>query len=119
VRLTRVLAVAGAAVALVSGCSASAVDSSCDVAGISQEVEHMVGESHLEMAALDTLQCSGAWALAKATVAGTGQSPQTLTFVFKRSDSGWFLKAPEIVCGRDPGMETVAEELKADACAAT
>ena len=79
----------------------------------------MVGESHLEMTALDTLKCSGAWAFAKATVAGDGQSPQNLTFVFKRSGSGWFLKAPEIVCGQDPGMETVADELKADACAGT
>jgi hypothetical protein len=79
----------------------------------------MVGESHLEMTELDTLQCSGAWALASVTVAGAGQSPQTLTFVFTRSDSGWFLKAQQIVRGRDPGTENVADELKADACAAT
>jgi hypothetical protein len=52
-------------------------------------------------------------------VAGAGQSPQTLTFVFTRSDSGWFLKAQQIVRGRDPGTENVADELKADACAAT
>jgi hypothetical protein len=119
VRITRALLVAGALVMLVAGCSGSAVDSSCDVTGISSEVEHMVGESGLELSSLDALSCSGAWALSRATVTGPGQSEQVSTFLFKKTESGWFLKDPAIACGGDPGMDTVAEALREDACRGT
>jgi hypothetical protein len=110
------LVAAGVIALLVSGCSGPAVDSSCDVDGVSHEVEHIVGESKLDLTALETLKCSGSWAFARATVSGEGQSPQSMTFLFKKDETGWFLKSPEIACGADPGMETVAEELKGDAC---
>jgi hypothetical protein len=79
----------------------------------------MVGESHLELRSLDYLKCSGAWAFARATVSGDGQPEQTSSFLFEKTESGWFLKSPEIACGNDPGLQTVADELKADACEGT
>lgn len=100
-----------------SACSGSGVDASCDVDGVSHEVEHILDESKLQLTSLETLRCSGTWAFARATVSGEGQSPQAETFLFKKNETGWFLKAPEIACGNDPGMEVVSEELRADACA--
>jgi hypothetical protein len=110
--------VAGTLLVLVSaGCSSSGVDASCDVDGVSHEVEHILDESKLQLTSLETLRCSGTWAFARATVAREGQSPQAETFLFKKTEAGWFLKAPEIACGNDPGLEVVSEELRADACA--
>jgi hypothetical protein len=108
-----------AILATVVGCSGSSLDSSCDVEGIQHEVEHMVGESNLTVRSLDSLRCAQEWAIARATVTGDGQADQTSTFLFQRTDSGWFLKSPEISCGADPGQPTVPEELKAEACAGT
>jgi hypothetical protein len=113
------VAFAAAATVLVAGCGGPAVDSSCDVDGVSHEVEHIVSESRLEMTSLDSLACAGGWSLARATVSGEGQSPTSTTFLFKKEGTGLVLKAPEIACGNDPGMEVVAEELKADACSGT
>lgn len=100
-----------------SACSGSGVDASCDVEGVSHEVEHILDESKLELTSLGSLKCAGTWAFARATVSGEGQSPQEQTFLFKKTETGWFLKAPEIACGGDPGMEVVADELHDDVCA--
>jgi hypothetical protein len=116
-RVAPTLALAGVLSLLAAGCNSS-VDAACDVEGISHEIEHMVGESSLQLASLDALKCSGAWAVAKATVSGGGQGDETSTFLFEKTESGWFLKSPEIACGGDPGMETVAEALRQDACSA-
>ena len=48
---------------------------------------------------------------------GDAGSPETSTFLFRKSETGWFLKAPEIACGNDPGMEVVSEALRDQACA--
>jgi hypothetical protein len=116
VALLAVVAIAGTA--SLTGCSGTAIDSSCDVEAITDEVEHMVGESHLSLTSLDSLACSGSWALARATVSGDGQSAQPSTFLFEKSDSGWFLRSPEIACGGDPGLPSVPEDLRGDACTA-
>jgi hypothetical protein len=116
VRVKSALAIAGSLTVLLAGCSGPEVDASCDVEGISHEVEHIIGESQLEMTSLDSLKCSGAWAFARATVSGVGQSAQSQPFLFEKTESGWFLKSPEIACGNDPGLPTVADELKADVC---
>jgi hypothetical protein len=114
-RSAAALAWVGVLALLAVGCSSS-VDTACDVEGISHEIEHMVGESSLQLTSLDALKCSGAWAVATATVSGGGQADETSTFLFEKTDAGWFLKSPEIACGGDPGMETVAEALRQDAC---
>jgi hypothetical protein len=104
-------------ITLVAGCSGSSIDSSCDVDGITQEIEHMVGESQLELTSLDSLRCSGSWAWARASVSGSGMASEESGFLFAQTEAGWSLKSPEIACGADPGLATVPEELKADACA--
>jgi hypothetical protein len=109
------LLAAAAAAALASGCSGPAVDSSCDVAGLTAEVEHMVGESRLSLEAIDSLQCSGDWALAEATVSGDPADAGPTRFLLQRTEVGWVLKAPETVCGTQPAI--LPDALAGAACA--
>lgn len=76
----------------------------------------MVGESGMELTSLGSLTCSGGWALATVTVSEEGASDSTSTFLFEQTDSGWFLRAPEIACAGDAGLPSVPDELKEDAC---
>ncbi len=110
------IAVATAVVLVVSGCSGPQVDASCDVEGVTHDVEHMVEEAGLTSDSVDALQCSGDWAVAEVTVSGPTTEPSAEVFVFQRSEFGWILKAPELVCGADPGLESVPDDLRDSAC---
>jgi hypothetical protein len=107
------LAVAG----LITGCSGDSVDSACDVQGVTSDVEHMVEESSMSLDSVDTLACSGDWAVAQLTVSGDGTEPEQVTFIFQNAGNGWILKAPEIVCLENGEVESIPEDLADLACA--
>ncbi len=107
-----------AAATLVSGCSGTSVDASCDVEGVTHEVEHILDEAQLTVDSFDTLQCSGDWAVAQVAVSGTDTAPAQQTIVFQQSEFGWILKTPEIACVAEEGLESIPDELRALACSA-
>lgn len=76
----------------------------------------MVGESGLDLMSLDSLRCAEGWALATATTSAEGATGATSDFLFEETGSGWFLRAPEIACAKEPGLPTVPEALRDDAC---
>lgn len=103
--------------ALGTGCSAGpAVDASCDVDGVTKDVEHMLEEANLTADAIDGLQCSGDWAVAQVTVGGSDADPPQQTFVFQSTEFGWILKAPELACDTAAGLETIPDDLRDAAC---
>jgi len=101
---------------LMAGCSGSSVDASCDVEGVTHDVEHMVEEANLTADSIDRLQCSGDWAVAEVTVSGPDSDPVSESFVFQRSDAGWILKAPEVACDTAAGLESIPDDLRAGTC---
>jgi hypothetical protein len=107
-------ALAGAAV--LSGCSGPPVDASCDVPGVTAEVAHMVGESSLTLESIASLQCSGDWVVARASVSGDTAGSGQSTFILLRSEVGWVLKAPEVVCGTAVEARTIPDDLFDAAC---
>lgn len=111
--LTAILPIA----ALLTACSGSSVDATCDVEGVTDEVGHMVQESSMTMDSLDDLQCSGDWAFARTTVSGGADGSTSATFLFERTEAGWILKAPELVCGNDAEVATIPADLVDAACA--
>jgi hypothetical protein len=115
----RTLALAAAALAIasvVSGCGGPAVDASCDVEGVTHDVEHMVEEAGLVADSVDALRCSGDWSVAEVTVSGPGADPVEETFIFLRTEAGWVLKAPELACDDAAGLETLPADLRDGAC---
>lgn len=92
------------------------VDAACDVDGVTEEVEHMVGEASMTLESIQTLQCSGEWAVAQVTVRGAVSEPEPAMFVFQGSDACWILKAPELVCGGGADAATIPADLAEVAC---
>ena len=102
-------------VSLMTGCSGKSVDSACDVQGITDEVAHMVEESALSLDSLDSLACSGDWAVAEVSIGGGGTGSERNTFILHNAGSGWILKAPEIACIGDI-RNTIPDDLVELAC---
>lgn len=102
---------------LASACSSGPeVDASCDVDGITHEVEHIVEESQLEVASLDTLICADAWVYVEATLAGSDGEQPTPPLLFLRDGDSWILKAPESACDSASPSPPLPEEIRARAC---
>lgn len=115
--MLRATAVAGGllvALPALTGCGGSSVDSACEVDALTHEVEHMVGESQLTVASVDSVQCYGDWSVVGVTVSGDAAS--TETFVFRKVADSWVLKAPEVAC--EGGAEAIPEALAGDVCPA-
>jgi hypothetical protein len=102
---------------LLAGCSGNSVDSRCDVTGITADVEHILEESSMSITSLDTLRCSGDWAVAQLMVGDNSAKPEQTTLVFQNSDAGWILKAPEVACTRSSQFASIPDDLADLACA--
>ena len=100
------------ALSTVSGCSDSSIDSACEVDALTDEVEHILGEAQLTVASVDAIECSGPWAIVDVTVSGTDGS--TETFVLRKVDQSWVLKAPEVACVE--GSDRIPEPLAGEVC---
>ena len=102
----------------VAGCGGPSVDSACDVAGITDSVEHMVGEAGMTVDTVEELRCSGDWSVVRVSVSEEGADTTTEErFIFASTPLGWVLKAPEIVCGADAAGGTLPSELTELGCA--
>ena len=97
------LALAGVAVAalMLSGCSGSTSqpDASCDSETLRSTFEMILHDSDLTLASVESVECSGEWAVVHATLSGDGASSASEPSIFERVGADWVLKAPETVCG--------------------
>ncbi|NQW71350.1 MAG: hypothetical protein HQ453_01340 [Actinobacteria bacterium] len=75
--------------------------SACEEAAVGETLGHIVGEAQMVVASIDSLECSGDWASASATVAGRdeGSQPFAEVFLLQRDGDIWVLKARETACG--------------------
>lgn len=110
-----ILAFAAAPLAgLLSGCGGPSVDASCDVDGITHEVEHILSEAGAELGSLDSLTCDSDWAFTTTTIV-TGTEESTDAFLLRGTDMGWILTSPEEACS--PGTPfAIPENLRSTAC---
>ena len=116
-------AVGGSAVVLaaatLSACGGPAVDASCDLEGVTQEVEHVLHESSLHLEEVTELACTSDWSVVRISASEEGKKklvPQE--FIFKHEDIGLVFKAPETVCGNENEARQVPEALAEMACPA-
>jgi hypothetical protein len=97
------LVLAGVAVAafVLSGCSGSStpVDASCDSDTLRSTFEIILHDSETTIVSIDSVECSGEWAVLNATLTGDGASGESEPSLFQRVGADWVLKAPESVCG--------------------
>ena len=106
---------------LLAGCSAAsdsghsagdesghaATGSTCDEASVGDTLGHIVGEARMVVASIDSLDCSGDWAFASATLADAdadapaqeGTEGIVDVFLLQRDGDIWVLKARETACG--------------------
>lgn len=114
-------AAAFVSVLLLAGCSAAsdsghssgdesghaASGSACDEASVGDTLGHIVGEARMVVASIDSLDCSGDWAFATASLADAdadapaseGAEGMVDVFLLQRDGDIWVLKARETACG--------------------
>lgn len=96
-------ALAGVAVAalFLSGCSGTSAppDASCDTDTLRTTFEMILHDSEITLASVESVECSGNWAVVKATLTGDGATGASEPSIFERVGADWVLKAPENVCG--------------------
>lgn len=97
------LALAGVAIAalVLSGCSGASTepDASCDSETLRSTFEMILHDSDMTLTSVDSVECSGEWAVVHATLSGEGSSGASDPSIFERVGADWVLKAPENVCG--------------------
>lgn len=105
-------------VAPLAACSSGpSVDASCDVDGITHEIEHILSEAGAELGGLNSLACDSDWAYTSTQVL-TGEQETTDSFLLRGTDMGWILTSPEEACS--PGTPfAIPEALRETACPAT
>ena len=102
------------AAALLVGCGGPTVDASCDVDGVTHEVEHILSEAGAELGGLDSLTCDSDWAFTTTTIV-SGTEESTDSFLLRGTDVGWILTSPEEACS--PGTPfAIPENLRSTAC---
>ncbi len=121
------LALAGVAVAalVLSGCSGSSTqtNATCDSETLRSTFEMILHDSDMTLASVDSVECSGEWAVVHATLTGDGASGASEPSIFERVGADWVLKAPEGVCGTytagdaRPNDAVVPESLWESGCA--
>jgi len=110
------LACAAVAVSLAGCGGGSTVDASCDVDGVSHEIEHILSEADAELGTLTSLSCADDWAHATVQVVEpTGERAES--FLLRGSDMGWILSSPMDACV-EGGPIAIPEALRDVACAA-
>lgn len=116
--LTAALALGAAA--MLTACSAPAVDNACDISGTRTEMDHIISESGLVVASVDLAVCADSWTYVVATINGPGSEPSSDRFLFRQDTDMLVLMAPESVCenqaGNADGLPVVPDQLRAQVC---
>ena len=109
----------GSTLALV-GCSSSSIDTQCDVAGVTNEIHHVVGEAGLDIGSIDSVQCESGWTFVTATILGPGTLATSEKYLFRVDGGNLVLTFPETVCesteGDGTGLPVVPSGLRATIC---
>lgn len=104
-------------VPLLAGCGGASVDASCDVEGVSHEIEHILSEAGASMGGYVSLTCADDWSAATVTVEADGSAEREESFLLRGTDLGWILTSPEEACS--PGTPfAIPETLRESACPA-
>lgn len=101
---------------ILTACSSGGgVDASCDVAGVTDEVEHILSDSDSELGETLSLTCAEDWSVATVVVrAPAGDTDET--FVFRGFEGDWVLTSAIEACD-EGGPLAAPEALRADLCA--
>lgn len=99
----------------VSACSSgSAVDASCDVDGVTDEIEHILSEADGELGAIESIRCDEGWAYATVTVVEPTREVSE-SFLLRGTDMGWILSSTADACV-EGGPISIPEALREVAC---
>lgn len=115
----RSLAIAAAvipAAALLTACGGGGdgVDASCDVSGVTDEIEHILSDSDAALGETLSLTCTDDWSVSTVTVqAPAGDTEET--FVFRLLEGDWVLTSAVEACD-EGGPLAAPEALRADLC---
>lgn len=120
------LGVAGASTLLLmsalAGCSHPSIDTSCDVAGVTTEIHHVVGEAGLDVGSIDSVECESEWTYVRATIVGPDTPSTSETYLFRVDGGMLVLTFPETVCesteGDGTGLPVMPKGLHATICPA-
>lgn len=103
------------AAALTACGSEESVDASCDVDGVTHEIEHILSEADAQLGEITTLSCADDWAYATVQVVEpAGERGES--FLLRGSDMGWILSSPMDAC-IEGGPITIPDALREAACA--
>lgn len=90
------------------------VDASCDVAGVTDEVEHILSDSDAELGETLSLTCAEDWSVATVVVqAPAGDTEET--FVFRGLEGDWVLTSAIEACD-EAGPLAAPESVRTDLC---
>lgn len=114
-RLTIIVPALAMAASALTACGGGAgVDASCDVAGVTDEVEHILSDSDAELGETRSLTCAEGWSVATVVVkAPAGDTEET--FVFRGLEGDWVLTSAIEACD-EGGPLAAPEALRADLC---
>lgn len=103
---------------LLTACSSggSGIDASCDVAGVTDEVEHIISDSDAEMGETVSLTCAEGWSAATVVVVSPEATTEE-TFIFRGMDGDWVLTSLVEACD-EGGPLAAPEAARALFCAA-
>ncbi len=103
------------AAALLTACGGDArIDASCDVAGVTDEIEHILSDSDAGLGETRSLTCVEGWSVATVMVQAPDVETEE-TFVFRGLEGDWVLTSAIEACD-EAGPLAAPEALRADLC---
>lgn len=114
-RITSLTTGLALAAGVLTACGDGGVDASCDVAGVTDEIHHILSDSEAELGETLGLTCADGWSTATVVVqAPEGDSEET--FVFRGLDGDWVLTSLIEACDAE-GPLAAPQPLREKLCA--
>ena len=103
------------ATSILTACSGgTGIDASCDVAGVTDEIEHILSDSDAALGETLSLSCAEDWSVATVMVeAPAGDTEET--FVFRGLEGEWVLTSSVEACDA-AGPLAAPESLRSELC---
>lgn len=90
------------------------IDASCDVAGVTDEIEHILSDSNAALGEVLSISCADDWSVSTVVVqAPEGDTEET--FVLRGMDGDWILTSSMEACD-EAGPLTAPESIRAELC---